>query len=283
MSLWDVFLILFLILALQPAFRQRLLRSSRSRLISKIEEQRGSRVISLVHRQETMSFLGFPLLRYIDIQDSEEVLRAIHLTDPKMPIDLILQTPGGLALASLQIARALHEHEGKVTVFVPHYAMSGGTLIALAADEIVMSEHAVLGPVDPVVGQFPAISILRVLEQKSIDEVDDETIIMADQADKAISQLRKSARDLVDGVLEPEKVDELISKMVEGHWTHDFPITCDEARALGLPISCAMPEEIVTLMSLYAQPVRRTPSVQYVPGERRLPGNSRPTPPRRPM
>ena len=47
----------------------------------------------------------------------------------------------------LQIAKAVREHRG--TVFVPHYAMAGGTLIALAADEIVMCEHSVLGPIDP--------------------------------------------------------------------------------------------------------------------------------------
>jgi ClpP class serine protease len=47
-------------------------------------------------------------------------------------------------LASRQIAGAIKRHKGKVTAFVPHYAMSGGTLIALAADEIGMCDHAVL-------------------------------------------------------------------------------------------------------------------------------------------
>jgi len=97
-----------------------------------------------------MSFLGFPVYRYIDVNDSEEVMRAIQLTDPSVPLDIVLHTPGGLVLASLQIARAIHKHQGKVTAFVPHHAMSGGTLIALAADDIVMSEYAVIGPVDPV-------------------------------------------------------------------------------------------------------------------------------------
>jgi ClpP class serine protease len=43
-------------------------------------------------------------------------------------------------------------------------------LIALAADEIIMSEHAVLGPVDPQVGQHPAASILKVARQKPVAE-----------------------------------------------------------------------------------------------------------------
>ena len=138
MSTWDILWIFFMLSALQPILRQKLLETTRRRLIARLERQRGSRVILLVHRQESMSLLGFPVFRYIDIHDSEEVLRAIHMTDSNVPIDLILHTPGGLVLASLQIARALSGHKAKVTVFIPHYAMSGGTLISLAADEIVM-------------------------------------------------------------------------------------------------------------------------------------------------
>src|SRR3979411_2932314 len=77
-----LFCLFFMLSALQPVITQRLLEASRKRLITLIERERKSRVILLVHRQETMSFLGFPVFRYIDINDSEYVLRAIHLTDP---------------------------------------------------------------------------------------------------------------------------------------------------------------------------------------------------------
>ncbi|RLA80013.1 MAG: hypothetical protein DRG33_03085, partial [Deltaproteobacteria bacterium] len=221
--------------------------------------------ILLVHRQETMSLLGFPIFRYIDIHDSEEVLRAIHMTDPEVPIDLILHTPGGLVLAALQIARAVKKHPGKVTVFVPHYAMSGGTLIALAADEIVMSEHAVLGPVDPQLGQYPAASLVKVVKQKPISEVDDQTLIMADVAEKAIAQVRESVKELLEGKYPAEKVEELARLLSEGTWTHDYPITFDAARKLGLRVSSEIPQEVYQLMSLYPQPVRRQPTVEYLP------------------
>src|ERR1700730_14624238 len=193
----DIIGYFFMMSALQPLVRQRLLEVSRQRLIAKLEDQRNSRVILLVHRQETMSFLGFPVLRYIDVNDSEEVLRAIQLTDPKVPLDIVLHTPGGLVLASLQIARAIHMHKGKVTAFVPHHAMSGGTLIALAASEIVMTEYAVLGPVDPQLGQYPAASILKAVERKPVERVKDETLILADQAEKAVSQIRGSVTELL--------------------------------------------------------------------------------------
>lgn len=242
-----------------------MLESARLRLMREIEKKRGSRVIALIHRQEVMSLLGFPLMRYIDIQDSEEVLRAIRMTDKTVPLDLIIHTPGGLVLAAEQIAHALCKHPAKVTVFVPHYAMSGGTLIALAADEIVMDENAVLGPVDPQLGEYPAVSVLRVLEQKDINEVDDRTLILADVARKAMEQVRNTVQNILADHMELEKARELAQTLSEGRWTHDYPITVEEARQLGLPVSPEIPDEIYKLMNLYRQPAQKRPSVQYVP------------------
>src|SRR5712671_1824043 len=223
----DIFWLFFMLSALQPVIKQRLLENSRQRLLARLERQRKSRVILLVHRQETMSLLGFPLMRYIDINDSEDVIRACVMTDPDVPIDLVLHTPGGLVLAATQIARAIHGRRSKVTVFVPHYAMSGGTLIALAADEIVMSPHAVLGPVDPQLGQYPGASIVRAASRKPIAEVDGQTLILADAAEKAIIQVRESARQLLTRTQTPEKAKELADLLSTGTWTHDFPITFD--------------------------------------------------------
>ena len=268
----DVLWIFFLLSAFQPVLRQRFLETSRQRLIAKIEGQRKSRVILLVHRQETMSILGFPVFRYIDVNDSEQVMRAIHLTDPAVPLDLVLHTPGGLVLAALQIARAIHKHQGKVTAFVPHYAMSGGTLIALAADEIVMSEYAVLGPVDPQLGQYPAASILKAVARKPVAEVDDQTLILADQAEKAMSEVRESVHELLADKCTPEKAEELSRLLSDGTWTHDHPITYERARSFGLPVRSDIPVELLDLMNLYPQPVRSQPTVEYLPEPRRSEG-----------
>ena len=256
----------FFISSLVPVLRQRMLEVSRVRLLRKIEEARNSRVITLIHRQETLALLGFPLARYIDINDSEAVLRAIKLTGRDVPIDLILHTPGGLVLASEQIARALCRHPAPVTVFVPHYAMSGGTLIALAADKIVMDENAVLGPVDPQLGQWPAVSILAAVEQKPVKEVDDQTLILADMSRKAIRQVKQTVMEIVQlNDLAPDRAEQIAEALSSGQWTHDYPITVGEARALGLPVDTEMPREIYQLMNLYPQAGQRRPSVDYIP------------------
>src|SRR5215208_711670 len=118
-DVFNIIWILFLVQAFMPLVQKRLQAMQRLSTIRKIEKLRGSRVITLIHRQESMSFLGIPVARYIDIEDSEQVLRAIRLTAEDVPIDVVLHTPGGLVLASEQIAMALLRRRGKVTVFVP--------------------------------------------------------------------------------------------------------------------------------------------------------------------
>jgi len=266
MGVSDGIWLLLLVLALQPLLRQRLLVAGRRRLIAAIERHRQSRVIALVHRQELMSLLGFPLARFINIEDSEEVLRAIQLTDPQVPIDLILHTPGGLVLAAEQVANALVAHKAKVTVFVPHYAMSGGTLLALAADEVVMAPHAVLGPLDPQVGNLPAASILEAVTRKEPKDVDDQTLILADVARKAQRQVHGLVQRILTGNgWDAERAAALAQALTDGRWTHDYPITVDEARQLGLPVSTEMPPEVYQFMQLFPQPGARRPGVEYVP------------------
>lgn len=266
MSITDVFWLFFMLTALQPLLRQRMLEAMRARKIAQIERDRNSRVILLVHRQETMRLLGFPLMRYIDVNDSEEVLRAIHMTDDDVPLDIVLHTPGGLVLAALQIARAIRAHKAKVTVFVPHHAMSGGTLIALAADEIVMCRHSVLGPVDPQIGQLPAASLLKVIEQKPIAEIDDQTLVLADVGRKAIAQVKAAARELLADKMPQDKAEALAEKLSTGQWTHDYPISPMEAKELGLPVNTDMPAAVLELMTLYPQPVRaHGGGVEYLP------------------
>ena len=193
-------------------------------------------------------------------------MRAVRLTPDELPIDLIIHTPGGLVLAAEQIAQALVRRQGKVTVFVPHYAMSGGTLLAMASDEIVMDKNAVLGPVDPQVGQFPAASLLKVVEQKPVSEIDDQTLIFADVGRKALNQVHETVVEILTGNgMAKEKAEELANTLASGRWTHDYPISFKEAKALGLPVSDEIPPEIHNLMSYYPQAPSRRPSVQYIP------------------
>jgi ClpP class serine protease len=277
MGIGTIFVIGIFALLLVPILSRQALQARRSRAFGALQRARGSRVIAMIHRQETVGVLGVPFYRYIDIDDSEAVLRAIRQTPAESPIDLLLHTPGGLVLASEQIAYALRAHRGKVTVLVPHYAMSGGTLLALAADEIVMDEAAVLGPVDPQLGGMPAAALVRVVAKKPIERLEDRTLVLADMAEKALRHMKQVVRDLLLESLGPEKADALAEELAGGHYTHDDPITVAEAKQLGLPVSTGLPPEAYDLMELFPQEGRRRPSVQFVP----LPQSPAAEPPRR--
>ncbi len=277
-SIGDLLWLLIIISALQPGAQRFILTQRRMQVLRRIERLRGSRVIAMIHRQETMSWLGIPIVRYIDIQDSEEVLRAIRLTPPDMPIDLILHTPGGLVLAAEQIAQALAHRNAPVTAMVPHYAMSGGTLIALAADEIVMAPSAVLGPVDPQLGEYPAASILAAVDRKPVARTDDRTLILADIASKALRQVTESVQQILrDNGMSAEAAQGVADQLSTGQWTHDYPLELDTLKRLGLPASDKLPDVVFDLMALYPQPMRGQPSVQYIPlpydGHDRRPGS----------
>lgn len=268
-SILNVIWIIILAQAFVPLLQKRMLQLRRQMAMRANETKRKSRVITMIHRQETMMLLGFPISRHIDIEDSEQVLRAIRLTPPDMPLDIVIHTPGGLVLASEQIACALKRHRGKVTVFVPHYAMSGGTLVALAADEIVMDPDAVLGPVDPQLGTtqggyYPAASVLKALEQPNPNR-DDQTLILGDMARKAVDQVRFTVRALLQEHLDPEKAARVAEALCEGRWTHDYPISFEHARELGLPVSAQMPRGIYDLMELYPQTRQQRPGVEFIP------------------
>lgn len=267
----NLWVLLFFFMVLMPKIQQTALDYARKRELTRLAKKRGTNIITLIHRQETISFLGIPLSKYIDIDDSEEVLRAIRLTPRDAPIDIILHTPGGIALAATQIAFALKSHPGRKTVIIPHYAMSGGTLIALAADEIMMDPNAVLGPVDPQLGDqqgaHAASSILKVVEQKKIDEIDDRTLILAEEARKAIAQMKNTVRQLIGDKYPEEKTEKIVEELVSGKYTHDFPITASEAcKLLGECVKRELPNEVYSLMGLYRMETRpRRPSVEFVP------------------
>jgi len=246
-------IVLFFLLSMFLSVAQhKMLQFERKELINKIEKERGTKVITLIHRQESVNFLGIPVRQYIKIEDAEAILRAIRSVPPDKPIDLILHTPGGILLPAYQIARTLKDHKGKVTVFIPHYAMSGGTLIALAADEIIMDKNAVLGPVDPQLmvnkTSMPAVSVIKIPDYKKWNEIEDSTIIMYDQALKSLEQVKT----MVSYLLKDQKsLDLIIDNLVLGKVTHDYPLFYEDVKRLGLPVSINMPSKIYKLMDLF--------------------------------
>ena len=256
----------FLVMVLQPVLTGRMFALRRTQAIRSIEKRRGSRVITMIHRQEKRSLFGFNMSSMIGLEDAQSIISAIKATPRDMPIDLVLHTPGGLVLAAMQIARAVEAHPAKVTVFVPIYAMSGGTLIALAADEIVMGEFSMLGPIDPQIMGVSAASILAARDAKPVEHVSDLALVLADVSEKATAQVKRGAVEIMTPRMDRAEAEALADKLASGTWTHDYALTPEEATSLGLVITVGLPQEVLDLMKLYPAPVKQS-AVEFLPFE----------------
>ncbi|MCZ7357366.1 MAG: ATP-dependent Clp protease proteolytic subunit [Candidatus Methanoperedens sp.] len=257
--------LVFLYLLMYPQFQMRAARRKRLSKIRDMEEKWGTKVLTMIHRKEAISMLGLSVYQYIDVEDAEEVLRGIREAKDK-PIDLIIHTPGGQLHASVQIARALKNHKSRTRVFIPHYSMSGGTIIALAANEIIMDKDASLGPIDPQVGDFlrgvfPAPSWLHVASKKGL-EADDTTLMMSDISEKVLNFMRATVNELLDGKFDDiEKQRKVVEKLIGGEMVHAHLISAKDAIDLGLPVSTELPPEIHEFMKNF-RAVR--PNVEYL-------------------
>ena len=158
----------------------------------------------------------------------------------------------------------------KITAVVPHYAMSGGTMIALAADEILVDGHAALGPIDPQLGQYPAASLVAVADRPG--QHTDETLILADVSRKAIHQVQVFAQQLLEKRMDRAQAREVARVLSTGLWTHDHPLMPRDLEGLRLPITVGVPDEERELLQLYPQPRGRQSGVEYVPGQPPRPG-----------
>ncbi len=252
-----------------PAIRQWLVQMRRKLLIAKIEQERGTKVITMIHRQSS-GILGSLFVRYINLDDSERITQAIREAGDR-PIDFLMHTPGGLVIAAEQIARALHAHKAGVTVVVPEYAMSGGTLLALAADHILLDQNAMLGPIDPQLNSTPASAFMKVIRVKDLNSVSDQTIMMADMAEKATNQIRQTAYNLLRGKLGDDKAIQLATVLTEGRWTHDYPLHVEQLVEMGLPVITDIPApfwELLGLSHAAQTQVMRKVSDQKAAGQR---------------
>ncbi len=222
--------------------------AERAEIISRLEDERGTKVITLIHRREPWEEKDDS---HINIEDTEHVLMRIRQTSEDRDVDLILHTPCGLVLASEMIAMAVKNHPSKVTVIIPFYAMSGGTLIALAADEIIMEKDSVLGPVDPQLGGMPAGALISLLEKKPAENISDDNIMLSEEARKSLIRVQKMVMWLLEDIMDKGKAEKLAEFLTGGYMTHDTPIVFDVAKGFGLKVREGIPKGVYDLFRTF--------------------------------
>ena len=234
----------------------------RQSIIEELEKERGTRVLTMIHKKELWTEPGGD--PEIGIEDTETVLQKLRNIPPDVPVDFIIHTPGGYALAAQMMAMAIKFHPAKVTVMVPFYAMSGGSLMTLAAGEIRMEKYSVLGPVDPQIptpdGMYPAGSLTTLAKTKPIQFITDRMVIMSDVANLEIENAKAFVMWLLEGKMDKEQAERVADFLARGYMSHATPITLDVARAIGLNVVEGIPDKVYELFKTFTftgQPYRR--------------------------
>lgn len=190
----------------------------------------------------------------IAFDEAFEAVAAIRDANPRAKIVVVLHTLGGYArpahMMSLALKNFLKKSKRKkgdrTVVYVPYVAMSGGTMIALAADKVVLGTAASLGPIDTIYGGFPNDAYQALLEQKGPLATQDVLVLLAHEADKYDRYAKDVAREIVNPVHKREDKDKhyLADHLSAGKMSHSQAITASDAKRLGMNVSTEVPKII---------------------------------------
>jgi len=233
----------------------------RAQLVKELEDERGSRVLTLIHRKEPWSASDEE--PEIVLEDSEAILQQVRETPPDKPIDFIVHTEGGLTFAADLMAMALRYHKAKVTVMVPFYAMSDGTYLVLSADEIMMEKCSILAPVEPLIDDMPANAVMSILKRKPIETISDRTILLAESARMETENAKEFVKWLLIDKMNEEQATQVANFLVGGFMASTTPITLDVARAIGLNVVEGVPEKVHQLFETIEFTGGLRPGKQY--------------------
>lgn len=256
--------------------------SDRIDLIKALEQIRGSRVIVYITGDRP------PNLQTQIAPDIYDIF-ADHLDSLGTPkkVSLYLYSEGGITLVGWSLVRLIRQYCERFEVIIPRKAHSTATLIAIGADNILMTKQATLGPVDPSVngplnplptgiqtvpGQMPqtvpvSVEAVNGYKQLAKDEFgleghDLESVyrtlsemvhpIALGNVYRARTQIKMLAERLLQHHMDRgETLNNIVEFLCSKTGSHDYTINRREAKVLGLPIETPGEEEYATIRALY--------------------------------
>lgn len=189
----------------------------------------GAIVIEIIHDTDWEKFFREEAPRNISFDEVFEAMRRLEAAK-NMDVLLVLHTLGGYSLPSIMLADAVRKHRdrgGKVTAFVPYIAMSGGTILALASDDVWMSNVARLGPIDTQFGSISGHALRHLSDHKPSEKQADDILLFKIEAEKYESYYEAELKRLVDW-------DALDRRVFDGTLSHSHAFNREDAEGFGI-------------------------------------------------
>ena len=258
-------------------------KNERMNLIKKIEEKTDSRVIVYItgDRKGLETRISPDVIPYI--------FKHISKFGQVPKINLFIYTPGGITISGFSIVNMIREFGKKFGVIIPSKSLSTGTLIALGADEIIMSKMGQMGPVDPSLEhplgpkvtnpQNPTQQVLVPVNVEDVvsffdlakkhakleegKELKDVLMTLANSVHPlvlgAVNRSRNEIRFLSKTLLsmhidDKEKIDTIVRTLLEERFSHSYLIGRNEAKnILGLNVIDVSDELDHLVMELFEE------------------------------
>lgn len=229
-SLIGSFFIFYMIWGVYKADALTFVARARLRKIKKIT---GKNIVLIKHTKQEMFSVGM-----IDRTTVSQIIKAMQKFKGEA-FDLVLHTPGGEIFSSQFISRLLKQYPGKIRVFIPQFAMSGGTLLALSCDEFYMNNISCMGPIDPQLGnlfKFGSSNAWNKIVKMKKNRAEDSSISFALMGEQYTKSMHKHLIGLLDGKLSVPKSRKLARFLTDGAVEHGYNLLPSQLMAYGLDI-----------------------------------------------
>ena len=168
--------------------------------------------------------------------------------------DLILHTPGGDVFSSLAISRLIKQYPGTIRACVPLFSMSGGSLLALSCDELLMTQNACLGPIDPQLGSLfrygSAAAWEKIVKFKG-KKAEDQSISFAMMGKQYTKSISEHLNKIIDFDLSSAQKGKLIKFLTDGSIEHAYPLTISDLQGFGIDVYTLQNKKFLKLLSKF--------------------------------
>jgi len=217
-------------------------------------------IINIIH-STNMSVLSLNDTS-ITIKTHMEFIKAYEKMDKDLDIHIVMHTVGGALSSAEAICNCIANHKlsnykGQIIVYIPYYSYSGGCMIALACDKIVMCKNAIMGPCDAqqlVLNVHSVASIIDTVKyKKEMKEKIAETWLAASYdaqlcKERQLDYIKKLVKT---GKFSEELGNKIYEEFFSGKYNHDKIFSAQEAKEIGLNIDIVdtMPNIITNVMN----------------------------------
>jgi len=213
--------------------------------LKKISKMTGNNILMIKHTEQ-----GLFSLSMIDETALRKISYILNKFEGK-PFDLILHTPGGDVFATLAISRLLHQYPGKIRAIIPLYAMSGGSLLALTCDELLMTRNASIGPIDPQIGswfKFGSAKAWDKIVKFKGRKAEDQSISFAMMGKQYTKTLKSHILKVLGFSLSKNQKEKLADYLTKGDIEHAYALTPLDLERFGLKISIIQDKKLLKIL-----------------------------------